>query len=68
VQLFDLSDQEAGQKAGTVSFYTDFVMIGMAPLSGFLMDIWQRKGVTVIGYAGLGAIVIVMSLCKNIYP
>ena len=68
VTKFGKTEAEAGRLAGQFSFYDDFVLLAMAPISAILMDVWHRKALSVLAIFGMGCVMIGLSFVTTLYP
>ena len=69
VEEFDETQREAGSISGVISFYSDIFCVGFNLISGFLMDRFGRKRLSLGGYAVFSIIMILTPhIAKTIYP
>ena len=61
-------DADAGQIVGNLGFYSDLTLIVLNVLLGTLMDIFGRKGVSLVGFTLASMALVMMPLCHRIYP
>lgn len=65
---FNYPEKQAGSLAGRLNFYDDLVLMVFELAVGFLMDVFGRRGFTLLGMVLMSAMCFVTPFATTVYP